>query len=298
MNRIIHGTGLFNRLGVGQLKDFSSILKSNEYDYIIISYALFAPFVKNRKLTKNAKVIVDTHDFFTAQFKDHKKFKLGKVFETEIKLLNKFDVLWSISVEEKFIFSQFLPSKDIITIPHGIKDHSANRSDKLNIDIFYIGSNNPHNLNSAKWFFEKVYPLLPQQIQITIVGRVNQVIDDYPNVRKIEFAESLDELYQSSKVTICPMLSGTGLKIKVVESLSYGIPVVCNERGVDGLLSKINNGCLVSNNPNEFADFIEKLLNDEEYYNKISREGKEFFTQSLDENIVFKKLDYFFEFEK
>ena len=94
------------------------------------------------------------------------------------------------------------------------------------------------------------------------------------------------------------MLSGTGLKIKVVESLSYGIPVVCNERGVDGLLSKINNGCLVSNNPNEFASFIEKLLNDEKYYNKISGEGKNFFAQSLDETIVFKKLDYFFKLKK
>ncbi len=288
----------FQRISYNQKKYFENILNENSYDYIIISYVLFFPFIENKSLTKNSKVIVDTHDFFTGQFSQIKRTDLGKLFKTEINQLKKFDSIWAISAEEQFIFSQFLPEKEILTIPHGVESNFTQKSETKEIDLFYVASNNPHNLNSAKWFFEKVYPLLPKHIQITIVGRVNQVIDDYPNVRKIEFAESLDELYQSSKVTICPMLSGTGLKIKVVESLSYGIPVVCNERGVDGLLSKINNGCLVSNNPNEFADFIEKLLNDEEYYNKISREGKEFFTQSLDENIVFKKLDYFFKFEK
>lgn len=288
----------FQRISYNQKKYFENILNENSYDYIIISYVLFFPFIENKSLTQNSKVIVDTHDFFTGQFSQIKGTDLGKLFKTEINQLKKFDAIWAISAEEQFIFSQFLPEKEILTIPHGVESNFNLKSATKEIDLFYVASNNPHNLNSAKWFFEKVYPLLPKNIQITVVGRVNQVIDDYSNVRKIEFAESLDKLYKSSKVTICPMLSGTGLKIKVVESLSYGIPVVCNERGVDGLLSKINNGCLVSNNPNEFASFIEKLLNDEKYYNKISGEGKNFFAQSLDETIVFKKLDYFFKLKK
>ena len=288
----------FQRISYNQKKYFENILNENSYDYIIISYVLFFPFIENKSLTQNSKVIVDTHDFFTGQFSQIKRTDLGKLFKTEINQLKKFDAIWAISAEEQFIFSQFLPEKEILTIPHGVESNFNLKSATKEIDLFYVASNNPHNLNSAKWFFEKVYPLLPKNIQITVVGRVNQVIDDYSNVRKIEFAESLDKLYKSSKVTICPMLSGTGLKIKVVESLSYGIPVVCNERGVDGLLSKINNGCLVSNNPNEFASFIEKLLNDEKYYNKISGEGKNFFAQSLDETIVFKKLDYFFKLKK
>lgn len=111
---------------------------------------------------------------------------------------------------------------------------------------------------------------------------------------KNSFVEDLNSVYQQSKIAICPMLSGTGVKIKVIEALSFGLPVVCNERGVDGLLNKTNNGCLVSNDPDEFANYIKKLLTDEDFYTKISTEATSFFNSyhSLDAN--YKLLDTVF----
>jgi hypothetical protein len=49
---------------------FERILEANTYDYIIISYVQCADLISNKKLLKNAKTIIDTHDFITAQFKD------------------------------------------------------------------------------------------------------------------------------------------------------------------------------------------------------------------------------------
>ena len=289
-----NGTKKFNRIGVGQQAEFEKILANNTYDYIVISYVLFAPFIKNKKLLKGAKTIVDTHDFFTAQFNTEKNKNLGNNLDTEIKYLKKFDSIWTISGEEQFIFSQFLPNKNIITIPHGIENYSENKIDNPIIDLFYVGSNNPHNTSSAKWFFENVYPLLPNTIKITVVGRVCEAVPDKKNIEKIEYVKDLADFYTNTKITICPMLSGTGLKIKVVESLSYGIPVVCNERGVDGLLNKINNGCLATNNPTNFANYILKLLNDPSYYRLHTSYAKEFFSASLDKKIVKTKLNEFF----
>lgn len=285
----------FQRVSSNQIQAFKKILQQNTYDYIIISYVLFAPFIKNKELTKGANVVVDTHDFFTSQF--HNSFRntdVGKLFKTEIDMLNKFDTVWSISPDEHFIFSQFLPQKEILTIPHGMEIMSSYKNKNATIDVFYVASNNPHNLNSAKWFFKEVYPLLPKNTKITVVGRVNQVVPDLPNITKINFAESLHEYYKKSKITICPMLTGTGLKIKVVESLAYGIPVVCNKRGVDGLSSKINNGCLVTNNAKEFSSYITKLLTNSNFYEKQTSNAKEFFSKTLDKNVVFKELDNFF----
>lgn len=295
-NKIKHKTGLFTRLGVGQKADFEDILRDNQYDYILISYVLFAPLVANKNLIKGAKTIVDTHDFFTAQFKDHKKCKdIGTVFKTELKLLNQFDAIWAISVEEKFIFNQFLPHKNIELIPHGIEDKHQLKSVTPSIDIFYVASPNPHNVASIQWFFKEVYPLLNKNIKITIVGRIINSIEDYNNITKIERVEDLSDFYKQSKITICPMLSGTGLKIKVVESLSYGIPVVCNERGVDGLLNKINNGCLTTNNPKKFALYIHQLLTDEVFYNHQTEYATSFFKESLCIQNVYQKLNFFFK---
>ena len=285
----------FYYLGVGQKQDFEAIFKENTYDYIIISYVLFTAFIGNKKLLKNTKIIVDTHDFFTAQFSSKKRFKLGKAFETEIHLLKQYDIIWTISNDEQFVFSQFLPNKKIVTIAHGL----ANKSEPhikttFPIDIFYIASKNPHNVQAAHWFFDKVYPLLDENIKITVVGRICDEIPDLKNVKKVRFAEKIGGYYQDSKITICPMLSGTGLKIKVVESLSFGKPVVCNERGVDGLESKTNNGCLVSNSPEIFAKNISKLLQDDMFYKKQAQAAQTFFSQSLDQEHIYKKLDAVF----
>ena len=153
----------FQRISYNQKKYFENILNENSYDYIIISYVLFFPFIENKSLTQNSKVIVDTHDFFTGQFSQIKRTDLGKLFKTEINQLKKFDAIWAISAEEQFIFSQFLPEKEILTIPHGVESNFNLKSATKEIDLFYVASNNPHNLNSAKWFFEKVYPLNDSQ---------------------------------------------------------------------------------------------------------------------------------------
>ena len=94
------------------------------------------------------------------------------------------------------------------------------------------------------------------------------------------------------------MLSGTGLKIKVAEALSFGLPIVCNERGIDGLLNKTKNGCLVTNNEIEFANNITKLLENSDYYAEISNEAKTFFNETLNSDVVYKNLDAIFKTEQ
>ena len=133
--------------------------------------------------------------------------------------------------------------------------------------------------------------MLKKDINITIVGKVNNHIDSYPNVQKISYAEDLTQLYGQSKIVISPMLTGTGLKIKVAEALSFGIPVVCNTRGVDGLINKTENGCLVTDSPQHFAENIHRLLEDEKFYNDISQKAKSYHTNYLSENAIYAKLD-------
>jgi len=292
-NKIGRKIGLFDRTRLGHVEAFNSILKENQYDVILISYVYWAKLVKNSPNIKNAKLMIDTHDFLTSQFQEKKKFQLGRFFEKEIEILSLFDKILVISPEEKFLFSQFL-TKETALATHALpQNYSSKTAHKY--DLIYTASDNEHNIKSAKWFFSSVYPLLPKSIKIVVVGKIGTYIDDFHNVEKINFIEDLNSVYSQSKIAICPMLSGTGVKIKVIEALSFGIPVVCNERGVDGLLNKTNNGCLVSDNENEFAVYINKLLIDENYYNKVSSQAITFFNahHSIDAN--YSMLDKIFK---
>lgn len=284
----------FDRTRFGHKEQFLKILKDNQYDYIIISYAYWAELIRDNKYLKNAKLILDTHDFLTSQFQNQKRFNLGKYFNKEIELLNLFQKVWVISSDENYVFSQFV-SSDVITIPHALKAKFQSSSKNKKYDLVYVASSNDHNVKSAKWFFEEVYPKLNSSLSICVVGKINDHISNFPNVTKMHFAEDLNQIYSESKVAICPMLSGTGLKIKVVEALSFGLPVVCNLRGIDGLINKTNNGCLVTEDATTFSKYIELLLTDDIFYLNQQVLAKDFFEKHLSVDVVYSELDNVFK---
>ena len=283
----------FDRTRFGHKNQFSKILEDNQYDYIIISYAYWAELIRENKHLKEAKLIIDTHDFLASQFQNQKRFNLGKYFNKEVELLNLFQKIWVISSDENYVFSQFV-SSDVITIPHALEVKFQLNSTKK-YDLVYVASSNEHNVKSAKWFFEEVYPKLNTTLSICVVGKINEYIPELPNVTKIHFVEDLNQVYSESRVAICPMLSGTGLKIKVVEALSYGLPVVCNPRGIDGLINKTNNGCLVTVDASIFSKYIEQLLTDNNFYEQQQALAKNFFANYLSTEVVYSELDNVFK---
>lgn len=294
-NLILGRVKHFNRIRFSHQSYFNHILKSNKYDYIIISYAYWAGLVIDNPYVKNAKLCIDTHDFLTSQFQNLKGFSIGKYFQKEIELLNNFDKIFVISTEENYLFSQFT-KKEVITFSHIIENNfNTTGTDEKQYDLIYVASSNSHNVLSANWFFNEVYPLLSKKITIIVIGKIVDYIQDFEDVTKVHFAENLDDYYFKSKVAICPMLSGTGLKIKVIEALSFGLPIVCNSRGVDGMNSKINNGCLVADSPQEFAGNIELLLNDKKKYLEVCNFAKEYFIVNNDKQICYEKIDAIFE---
>ncbi len=275
-------------------RQFNKILKKNTYDYIIISYAIYGKLIASKKLLKGAITINDTHDFLTAQIQDRKKNKIGAYFQSEIRMLDAFDEVWAISNDEYFIYSQFLKNVKLVPFsPTSNLNLKFLQIDKT-FDVIYVASENPHNLKSAKWFFEKVYPLLDKKIRILVIGKIGKHVLSYENVVKKNFVEDLSTEYLKSKISICPMLSGTGVKIKVVESLQYGLPVVTNLRGVDGLVNKSKNGCIVCSNQTDFAQNISKLLNNTLFLNKKSKEALDFFNMNYSKSTIYKKLDNVF----
>ncbi len=292
-NKIFKKIKYFQRPIFGHQEHFDLILKNNSYDFIIISYACWASLIIKNKNLKNAKTFIDTHDFLTSQFQHVKNFELGKYFETEINLLKHFDEIFVISTEEKYLFSQFI-DKPIHIVSHLIENNYKKSQINKIYDLIYVASSNPHNIKSVNWFFTEVYPRLNLDLKILVVGKITNHFEDFNNVTKIDYLEDLTAVYSRSKIAICPILSGTGLKIKVIEALSYGLPIVCTERGVDGMISKTKNGCLVTNDPVEFANNINNLLLNKQFYKQISNEAQDYFSDNNDTEKLYLKIDKFF----
>lgn len=257
-------------------RKFTKIIHAKKYDKIIISYASWGTLIKN--IQYKAHLILDTHDFITAQNR-MKKRKIGKYFQSEMDIINLFDEIWTFSPEEKYVFEQF-SNRKVVHVPVAFPQQCLQPLKKHLYDIIFVGSNNPHNVRGIQWFLENVLPEI-KQYKVHIIGKVCEVIKgEYPNVTKYGMVESLEEFYRNTRISICPMLSGTGIKIKVLESLSYNLPVITNTRGVDGLINKSENGCIVRDNPKEFANAIVELMEDDEKYLLHQKQAHSFFSRN------------------
>jgi glycosyltransferase involved in cell wall biosynthesis len=154
--------------------------------------------------------------------------------------------------------------------------------------VLLLGAYNPHNIKGAAWFLDKVLPCLPKNILITFCGKFltglsteyHEKIVQY-DINAIDFVNDLEALYGKTKIVIVPILGGTGIKIKTLEALSYTIPVVSTLLGVEGLPDKYENGCLVADNPADFAANITRLLNDDMFYQSTRNKAKSYFNKYI-----------------
>ncbi|MDH6251207.1 glycosyltransferase involved in cell wall biosynthesis [Chryseobacterium sp. H1D6B] len=269
---------------------FSTFFKARTYDYIFINYEFWTDLINTKDL-KGAKTIIDTHDWMTLnEFYKNKKLDIGKKFGQEIKNLSFYDKVITVSSDEHFIFKGFLGDK-VINIPPNFPENFISENTSKKYDLIFVGSDNPFNILSLNWFIDKVHPLLSEKIKICVIGKVCNHIPDRENIEKHVFVADLAEFYHHSKIAICPMLEGTGIKIKVVEALSFGLPVVGTEKALDGFTQKSKNGCLVSDDEKKFAENIVLLLNNSELYEEQKKEAVDFFINNFSEKKAIELLE-------
>ncbi|WP_343746874.1 glycosyltransferase [Chitinophaga sp.] len=284
--------GILNRVTLHLQQQFNEVLSRKHYDYIIISYAFWADLIYKNPLAAKSLTIIDTHDLESSLLQHEPGFDVSVALGDELRRLELYDQVWAISPEESYFFSQFLGDR-VKYIPMMLPDPIPVSSKTTpEYDLVYVASDNAKNIMSAAWFFSEVYPLLSPDIRLAVVGTITaHVPKDLPNVTLVPYVQHLETMYVNARVALSPMLEGTGVKVKVVEALSHGLPVVCTERGTDGLPFKSNNGCLVAETPGQFAQFVEQLLQDHDFYKKQCEMAKNTFLQCFSAEEVSKRLD-------
>ncbi len=137
------------------------------------------------------------------------------------------------------------------------------------------------NIDGLNWFLKNIWKALKKQhpeVKLTLAG------NDLPEYLKNElpadisylgFVENISELNKKHAIQIVPLISGSGVKLKVIEGLSFGNPIVSTSFGVDGI--NVENGIHfeLADTPNEFLSKISMLLNNKERRKKLSENSTE-----------------------
>jgi glycosyltransferase involved in cell wall biosynthesis len=120
------------------------------------------------------------------------------------------------------------------------------------------------NRQGFDWFFDEVEPRLVNGTSIHLVGKGSERYAGRPQVTCHGFVDDVSSFYSTAKVFIAPVFTGAGIKIKNLEAMIYGIPILTTPLGADGFADVLSaGGVAVEATPDGFASRLQTLLADE-----------------------------------
>lgn len=152
-----------------------------------------------------------------------------------------------------------------------------------NYTLLYIGTLSwEANIDGLLWFYKDIFPLLKKKnpaIKLRIIGRhpderLIRIAENDKDIILEGFVEELEPYFRDSNVFITPLRFGSGIKVKVVNSLYMGIPCVTTSIGAEGLKTEDGEHMFIKDTPQEFADAVSILLTNKTVWNKISNNAK------------------------
>jgi glycosyltransferase involved in cell wall biosynthesis len=139
------------------------------------------------------------------------------------------------------------------------------------------------NVQGLLWFIEEVWPRLQGQhpdLVFDIVGknpdkRLQAAVEPHPAIRLTGYVADLQTIYSDSRVSVAPLLFGSGMKVKVLDAMARGIPTVTTSVGAEGIAVENGRHLLVEDDPARMAQRIDDLLGDPALWQRVQSASRD-----------------------
>lgn len=226
-----------------------------DVDIVVVETALMLPAVA---LFRKTPIVWDTNELETLHYR-----RLGWHLETIAKRLiwrvleswagRRSDVVVAVSEREASEWRKIFPSfaRKVVVVEHvpdsrpepgnpfldAVRPPTSRANDRY---VLFLGNLvAKHNLTAARWCVQELAPLLPAACDLILagVGTEKLVIDagQPRQVHGLGFVENIDELVAEAEICLAPLLSGAGVKTKVLHYVALGRPVIGTETAFEGI---------------------------------------------------------------
>ena len=299
--------GLISNYRALRILDEVKKYKSEGYvpDVIILEWTNTVVLANEiKKIFPNSKLVASEHDVTFVGYARKKDYYRG---------IKK--ILWQIKYKkEKKLEIDCLKACDLIVpqnsdnvnllVEEGIErnkmDHivpyfnnmkrCARKSNKKDI-LFFGAMSRPENYLSAIWFIENVMPLLADlNIRFVVLGSnppEELARFESERVHITGFVQSIEPFFEQSMCLVAPLVLGAGIKVKVIEALPSGIPVLTNKIGIEGIPAENRKHYLHCETPEEYSDYIHGLIMGRVSEEKLCLNSKRFIEErySIEDSI-------------
>jgi glycosyltransferase involved in cell wall biosynthesis len=287
----------------------AELAKSGQYDVVIASELGMAPYALHvpcrARLLEDVELAV-IHEQFSQASSLTRRLRFGltwlKLDRYVRHLLRSFQVATAVSDSELARLNRLAPlGLRQALIPNGVDvchykdDWGAPVADTL----VYAGAlTYSANFDAVDYFLREVLPLIQRQrpgVRLRITGKLEGApVHRLPERIGVTFTGYLNDVRPTiaqSWVSVVPLRVGSGTRLKILEALALGTPVVSTSKGAEGLGLKPEHDLLLADTPAEFADAVVRLLGDPGLRQRLSEHGRQTVVACYDWQMIGQKLD-------
>ncbi|MDU3522497.1 MAG: glycosyltransferase [Clostridium saudiense] len=261
----------------------------NKYDYVICDYtqnSAYGYVVKS--ISSTTKTILIEHDvcFQGLERKMHlcnnliKKYiiksQYSKLKRYETKCIKDFDFVITLNHKDGKIISEY---GEVHILNPYINIMNLDKKEHEGVNLMFWGAmNRIENEDAVMYFISEIWPYVNKEnVKFYIVGanptdEVKKLASD--NIVVTGFVENPKDIFENMDISVVPLRLGAGVKIKVLESLASGLPVITTDVGAEGIIAQNGRDILIENDPKKFAEILNKLISDEDRRKIISDNGR------------------------
>ena len=251
------------------------------------------------KIFPDAKLIASEHDVTFVGYKRKAKYFKGikKILwkhkylyekKTELNALRECDLILPHNAENKEVLIKYGVNEEKIQwlVPYYSNMSGCARKSN-NRDILFFGAmSRPENYLSAIWFIENVMPLLNDlDVRFVIVGsKPPEELKRFKSDRIVitGFVNDTLPYFESSMCLVAPLVLGAGIKVKILEAMSSGIPVLTNNIGIEGIPAENGSTYFHCNDAETYNKIIRQLYSGEIDTETVSIKSREFMKRLFD----------------
>lgn len=277
-------------------------LEKGEYDIAILESVYLLPYLQLFK-DKDIKVIARTHNvehqIWASMSENTNSFvktwyfqKLAKqLMKYEVQELAKVNGIISITEDDAKFFQQFEPEVMTTAIPTAVKTNFP-PADYSKSDFYFLGAMDwKPNQEGIQWMLNKVIPEGLKGTRFFIGGKSLKKDElNHPSVENCGEIKNAIDFITDHGICIIPMQSGSGLKIKLLENMAMGKPIITTSEGVRGVNITNEKEVLIADDPDEFRELMYKLHLDEKLRKKLGTQSKLYIRNNYSEEKITRRL--------
>ena len=281
-----------------------NILKNNDYDIVQLEGLYLCPYINVVKEYSKAKVVYRAHNieheiWERTAAKQHNivkkrylKILTNRLKKFEISLINQYDAVVPITERDSIHLNKLGNDKPVHVLPTGINTNELNSVNIKNDfpSLFYIGALDwTPNQEGIIWFLDNIWINIfdkYKELKFYIAGRnAPQWFINKLKKKNIFYLGEIDNAYEfmaSKSIMIVPLLSGSGMRIKIIEGMALGKTIISTSIGAEGINITNNENILIADNPNDFVCMIDKILNNKALFDNIGKNAINFVKNNYD----------------